>query len=645
MKFISEHEKTKEALELWAHPAKPFCPAFYFWNQGFEMQKSQAGLFQSIVYQILRSVPAIIPLVCPERLHHERWEVEDLRGTLREILKLPQSSLSVRFCFFIDGLDEYNGDEEDLINVLSFFGDTPNIKLCVSSRPRPFLDKIYQHRRQTLVIHDFTKEDMRTHIRQGLEMNERFRGLQQAFPRECNDLVTQITDRAQGVWLWVYLVTHDLVHAVNRSEGIYSLQKILNKFPDHLEAYFEHIIQQIKSAFREEMAQIFLITTEEVQPLPLFAFTLLEREAKDPNYAISAAISPISYHDAEEIHRSWKERIQNRCGDLLMVSDGKHPTFLLHPVDFLHRTVRDFLRDCYYGKLLKEVPVDFSPLVSLCRMMLFLLKSLPVVEVWDSASSTRLIQIVDELLYYAYEAEKRIEPESDCSPVTDILDEVDRVNIHNTQAIDNHWTHMRDSPSTRGYDEYREGGNCNFLALAVQTRLVKYVKAKLDEDPRQMKKAGRPLLDYALRPRRITPISMPYHSQREETSIDVAMVQLLLERGANTNQQVHLNESQPVWVLFLLSCYETTRRKEASAALRAAWYKVSEMLIAHGAELSPRIANARAGSKKTPLTVPKMLQVVFGENQAGQLKAQMEEIEAARPRTSWMKSLWRLGSP
>ena len=101
------------------------------------------------------------------------------------------------------------------------------------------------------------------------------------------------------------------------------------------------------------------------------------------------------------------------------------------------------------------------------------------------------------------------------SPVTDILNEVERVNVHNTPTLDNHWTHMRDSPAPRGYDEYREGGNCKFLALAVQARLVKYVRAKLDAEPSQIKKAGRPLLDYALRPRRVTPISMPYHSLSE----------------------------------------------------------------------------------------------------------------------------------
>lgn len=46
-----------------------------------------------------------------------------------------------------------------------------------------------------------------------------------------------------------------------------------------------------------------------------------------------------------------ESRIQNRCGDLLVVSDTSHPIFLRSPVDFLYRTVRDFLLDCYYKRL------------------------------------------------------------------------------------------------------------------------------------------------------------------------------------------------------------------------------------------------------------------------------------------------------
>jgi hypothetical protein len=53
-----------------------------------------------------------------------------------------------------------------------------------------------------------------------------------------------------------------------------------------------------------------------------------------------------------------QSRVQDRCGDLLVVNEGmtsefygEDPTFWDHSVDFLHRTVRDFPRDSYYDQL------------------------------------------------------------------------------------------------------------------------------------------------------------------------------------------------------------------------------------------------------------------------------------------------------
>ena len=40
-----------------------------------------------------------------------------------------------RLCIFIDGLDEFTGDYEDLLDVLLEANQVRNIKLCLSSRP------------------------------------------------------------------------------------------------------------------------------------------------------------------------------------------------------------------------------------------------------------------------------------------------------------------------------------------------------------------------------------------------------------------------------------------------------------------------------------------------------------------------------
>lgn len=325
------------------------------------------------------------------------WGIEELKLMLRKIVDLDE--FPARFCFFIDGLDEYHGDEEDLVDILSFFSNTPNLKLCVSSRPRLLLDEAFEDRRVKLVISDFTKDDMRLYVSRRLEANAKFKELQ-ARQAACGELVSQTADIAKGVWLWVFLVTHDLVQAVNRKEEVRTLRRIVDQFPKELEKYFSFIIESVKPPFREEMAQIFLITIDEVQPLPLYAFSLLEHWRDDPDYAISADISSLEMDHVRLHDGIRKDQLQNRCKDLLIVEDGPHPTFLERPVDFLHRTVRDFLRDCYYDNLMAEIASSgFNPVLSFCNMMLLLLKGLPAVNIREPESITRLVKITDKLLY------------------------------------------------------------------------------------------------------------------------------------------------------------------------------------------------------------------------------------------------------
>jgi hypothetical protein len=71
MKQAFDHADTVRALKKWAGPADLCMASYYFWNQGFEMQKSQIGLLQSLLYQILKSLPTLIPEIASQRLNHE----------------------------------------------------------------------------------------------------------------------------------------------------------------------------------------------------------------------------------------------------------------------------------------------------------------------------------------------------------------------------------------------------------------------------------------------------------------------------------------------------------------------------------------------------------------------------------------------
>ncbi|OAL47401.1 hypothetical protein IQ07DRAFT_633775 [Pyrenochaeta sp. DS3sAY3a] len=622
MKYISEDPRTERSLRRWAGSAKLVTASFFFWNQGYEMQKNQHGLFQSLLYQILRSAPSLIPIVCPDRYAYEEWEIEELQAVIRKVAE--QKELEVKFCFFIDGLDEYNGPEEDIVEVLKFLSMSNDIKICTSTRPRSVFDRHFTKETRSFDISNFTKEDMRRHVRCQLRENPNFQKLEQTDP-SSGEIISLIADLAHGVWLWVFLVTRDLKMAVNRDEGVETLRRIVHMFPPDLESYFERMIKSVRPQYVEEMSQIFLIMGDELNPLPLYAFSLLEEDRKDPQYAIKAPIKPILEETLHESYSIWKSWIQNRCSDLLVVDTEPHPVFLSHSVDFLHRTVRDFLRDSYYDHLKANVRSDFNSTVALCKMCLSQLKLLNVVDFKDRKTIHQVIGLTDELLYYAYETERR--SNSLDTPLVDVLDELDRVNSYHARNVRNHWTHARDSPSYifGGQHKifYNEGDSCNFLALSVQAGLVKYVRAKLKEDPRNMEKRGRPLLDYALRPLRQIPISMRYQSEREHLQIDVNMVKLLLENGADPNRPVQLNDGATVWQLFLSLMYGTP---SADVILKGAWYQSCEMLIQYGAE------NCSLAKIVPKFTTEEALEYTFGRDKASELMRLMEEKAIERKR-------------
>ena len=166
----------------------------------------------------------------------------------------------------------------------------------------------------------------------------------------------------------------------------------------------------------------------------------------------------------QELKNALKDRIRNRCGDLLIVNEEPHPVFKGDTVDFLHRTVRDFLRG-YDDQIKENLDEEFNPLVSLSKTCLGLLKSLPNVDLRNRKSANQVIGLTDELLYYAHEVEKRSDEQE--TPLVHLLDELDRVNSYHARNIENHWTHARDPLLSQGRDGYYERGQCNFLALTV----------------------------------------------------------------------------------------------------------------------------------------------------------------------------------
>ena len=140
MKMLSKAPRTRETLNNWSGTNKLVMSSVFSWSSGYPMQKSQLGFLQSLLDQVLRHFPEQVPILCPRRWQaaprpeeFDSWTKSELLETLTSITT--NTSLNARYCFFIDGLDECDGEHYELVQILKDLSQSQAVKMCVSSRP------------------------------------------------------------------------------------------------------------------------------------------------------------------------------------------------------------------------------------------------------------------------------------------------------------------------------------------------------------------------------------------------------------------------------------------------------------------------------------------------------------------------------
>lgn len=372
MKFAAHHLQTMHYLQTWAAPSELYTAEHYFWAAGERMQKSMQGLLQNLLHQLFRSLPGLIDILCPDRSFDHTWDLDELRAAFNTLSN--QTRLGAKFCFFIDGHDEYNdgrpeceGEFETVVKMVNTLAASGHVKICASSRPWPAFQDEWEASKYVLEVHRLTKEDIDKYISVMLAENGKFSQLANSDERYLH-LIQEISHRAKGVWLWVYLVVRDLLRDLRDNEPYKQLLVRLDSYPKELQLYYEDIYGRVERSEPTLSAQIFLLALEVEVPLSLL---VLEHPStpEDPNVAGRALKDPVSLVTSEYMrtrYANWERKLTNTCRDLVKISrktergtithDDSSMDFssvqpwnrLLDPssqyaVEFIHRTARDFL--------------------------------------------------------------------------------------------------------------------------------------------------------------------------------------------------------------------------------------------------------------------------------------------------------------
>lgn len=322
MKYIYGSTNTKKNLEAHNRKLPVITAGFFFWNSGTRIQMSQKGLLQTLLYESLRKCEDLIPLVFPQRWNayemfgqdFHTWSDAELLQGFKLLIK--QDGVSAKFCFFVDGLDEFAGEPTVLINLFKDVVSTSQVKICLSSRPWLVFEDAFKHH-SNLMLQDLTYPDITNYIGNELGRNDHFLVLKARKPAYAAKLVKDIATKAAGVFLWVKLVVTSLLAGLINSDRISDLQRRLELIPPGLEDLYGKMLDSLDPFYLEHASQLFQLVRAAYRPLSLLGMSFADEE--DVMYAIEAEVKPLT--DEEKLLRceETRRRLNSRCKGLLEI--------------------------------------------------------------------------------------------------------------------------------------------------------------------------------------------------------------------------------------------------------------------------------------------------------------------------------------
>lgn len=653
MKFISQpvahspsdHLHAEEPrctghLRRWADGQPLIIATFYFWEAGSEMQKSKDGLYRSLLCQILQA--------CPEAISHaspERWEALCLYNNdprpftevqLRDILAKTITFVGStrKLCIFIDGLDEFSGNHDDLIKLVKGTTEASLVKICVASRPWMVFEDSLKGK-PSLMLEDLTSNDIKKYVTSMVSDDPEFALLQKREPVFAQNLVSNIVRKASGVFLWVTLVVASLMNGMSHGDRVSDLQRRLDQLPSDLGTLYDKIIDDIDEFYLQHAAQFFYSML--ACPQPPEALLLSFADEEDPDFAINLPNQPLSSEDIGIRVETMRRRLNSCCKGLIAIPKsalrGDNSSIEKVTVQYLHKSVKDYIeRPRVLEKLSSMIGEAFDPYFNLCSGALAM---------WKTHRHEDYASEGHEKLHKCMRFASMV-PVKHASLMAKVLDELERSISRDYPDFDFSPILQRLAGRSKStiHDYF---GNC-ILSLAVKYHIVEYVKRKAE--PGCLVQSG-PLNTsvphpIALRPKWpswnvFTRLARGSHGTGSANphaqwpllldatpslSTNLEMVTALLENGADPNFIINRgSKTNSVWIETLACAIANI---ETSSGL---WDELLPLMVVHGARLDASVFE-RAIELKS---------VVYGDSEEGititaySLRQALKSVKSGKP--------------
>ncbi|KAJ3523186.1 hypothetical protein NM208_g12550 [Fusarium decemcellulare] len=343
MKFI--YLKTKKK-----GPLRPTVTASFFFNaRGKELEKSVSGMYRSLLLQLLEGFPELQEVLDDTDLVSRCQSDCPSLNVLKDLFFNAVSKLGSRtFTCFIDALDEC--DEQQVMDMVQYFEELAEqcaengvrFQICFSSRHYPYI-----HIRRGIQL---TLEDQRGHAEDlGKYVQSNLRIRDAALLAE---LLSQLLEKAAGVFLWIVLVV-EILNKENR-RGRLGLRKRLAEVPTGLSELFKDILKRDRDNMEDLLLCVLWVLCAKRPLSPeeyyhaLWSGLALEHLA-DPE------IPNVTGPDAGDCIGSY---VITSSKGLAEVTKTKTPS-----VQFIHESVRDFLiKDGGLYELWPDLSFDWESL-------------------------------------------------------------------------------------------------------------------------------------------------------------------------------------------------------------------------------------------------------------------------------------------
>ncbi|KAI9155556.1 Vegetative incompatibility protein [Paramyrothecium foliicola] len=342
MKYILQDPRTPNGLSSRDRTLLSM-PAFFFHDRGQDIQKSFIGLLRAVLYQLLYDIPALTMAIDGlytqqvEKYGQCDWPLSELEGALRAITH--QQVVKGNVCMFIDALDEYEGRKDEITRFLkTLVRPSPTqkirIRICASSREWNTFNLMLSDNPH-LTLQDWTVSDIKAFASDRIAEAKR---------DGTDALLTEIVDRAEGVFLWVKLVIDELWEPLCNGNPTSELISLLSDLPDELPNFYHRMLGKVSDRDHETMMiMLALATSPFATALTLDEF-FLALDLLPPGSDLPEPLKLVQTKDKVRFEE-MRRRVKAYSGGLLEVPepdedlDGRNIR-----VQFIHQTAKSFVQ-------------------------------------------------------------------------------------------------------------------------------------------------------------------------------------------------------------------------------------------------------------------------------------------------------------